>query len=131
MASWATRSSHNAIHRFILALQNRLARHAQPALQNRRIHTAEIEMHLQIPPLIEIGQTRLLAVHTGLHTGAHHEHGLSQAVIGSAAEVFLDAPSELAERECEHAVSIALAVEVAVKRRQRVVELAEQLIEPA
>src|SRR5262245_64843431 len=70
-------------------------------------------------------------MHAGFDARTHDEHGLGQPVVGAAAEVFIHAAPEFAERKRKDAVAVALPIEIAVEGCQCLIELAEQLIEPA
>ncbi len=101
--------------------------HAEPTLENSRVHGPEIRMPLQVAD-VQIAQARVIAVDPAFHTTADEEHRSSGAVVRPPVGVLSHSAAELGERHRQDAVVDAMGSQVGVKRLHTVAELLEQSI---
>src|SRR5438034_883961 len=85
---------------------------AEPLLEQRGVHAAEVGGRAEVAVVVEVVDARELADHLAAGARADQEARARRAVVGTAA-VFLGSPAELRPDEREHAVGEPAGLEVA------------------
>ena len=104
-----------------------MARHMEPFFKHGRIHAPKVDTVDEFA-IGEACQARQLSIYTAPHGPSCDQHWPSRAMIGATVMILRKATTEFAENHDQNTPKIAMNLEIADKRFQRVVQVLQDAL---